>query len=175
MRLSARQSMKLLRSQKAGVLIGSLLLIMGAIAFIHVAKITIDERGARNWVPYTAHIERVELLTHVNDKGGKTYTIDVAYNFEWDGATFKGTRYRPHDKSTPYSDSVEKIIKGLAISKQDGGQYPIFVNPQNPHQSAVLNTAHPKAKSSSLFLGFLFSIMGYFTVFKPRFFGKKSE
>lgn len=175
MRFGARQSIKLLRSQKAGVLIGLLLLIIGFGALIHAAKITIDERWAKNWVPFFAQIERAAVISHENNKGGKSYTIDVAYNFEWDGTTFKGTRYRLHDKPTPYSDSVEKIVRDLAISKQDGGQYPIFVNPKNPRESAVLNSAHPKARSGSLFLGILFSIIGYFTVFKPKLFGKRPE
>ena len=174
MRLSPRQSMKLLRSQKAGTLIGSLMLIIGLGALVHVAKITIDEKSARNWLAHTAQVQSAGLTTHVNDKGGKTYSIDVAYIFDWDGTTFKGTRYRLHDKPSPSLEENNDVIEGLLLSKQDGGQYPIFVNPKNPRQSAILNAVHPKAKSSSLFLGLLFSILGYFTAFKPKLFGKRS-
>ena len=175
MRLSPRQSMKLLKSQKAGTLIGVLMLIIGLGAFTHVVKITIDERAMKDWVPHLASVESAGLAIHTSDKGGKTYTIDVSYLFEWEGKTFKGTRYRLHDKTTPDFKSTNEIVQGLLTSKQDDGQYPIFVNPKNPTQSAITNTVHPKVKSRSLFLGFLFSILGYFTGFKPRLFRKRSE
>ena len=175
MRISARQSMKLLRSQKAGTLIGALMLIIGLGGFVHVVKITFDERAIRNWVPHLAQVESARLTTHENDKGVKTYSIDVAYLFDWEGSTFKGTRYRLHDKPSSDFEGNSEIIQSLLVSKQDGGQYPVFVNPKNPRQSAIVNSVHPKAKSSSLFLGFLFSILGYFTAFKPKLFRRRSE
>lgn len=174
MRISPRQSMKLLRSQKAGTLIGSLMLIIGLGALMHVAKITLDEKSVRNWVPHTAQVQSAGLTTLVNDRGGKTYSIDVAYVFDWDGTSFKGTRYRLHDKPSANFEGSSEVVQDFLISKQDGGQYPIFVNPKNPRQSAIINTVHPKAKSSSLFLGLLFSILGYFTAFKPKLFSKRS-
>ena len=151
------------------------MLLIGLGAFAHVVKITIDERAMRDWVPHLASVQSAGLATHTNDKGGETYTIDVSYLFEWEGSSFKGTRYRLHDKVSPDFEKTNEIVQGLLVSKQDGGQYPIFVNPKNPLQSAVINSVHPKAKSGSLFLGFLFSLIGYFTVFKPRIFKKRSE
>ena len=174
MRLSPRQSMKLLRSQKAGTLIGSLMLIIGLGALAHAAKIRLDEKSARNWLSHTAQVQSAGLTKHVNDKGGITYSIDVAYVFDWDGTTFKGTRYRLHDKPSPKFEDNNEVVQDLLLSKRDGGQYPIFVNSKNPRQSAIINTVHPKAKSSSLFLGLLFSILGYFTAFKPKLFGRRS-
>ena len=175
MRLSPRQSMKLLKSKKTGNVLGILMLLIGLGAFAHVVKITIDERAMKDWVPHLASVQSAGLATHTNDKGGETYTIDVSYLFEWEGSSFKGTRYRLHDKVSPDFEKTNEIVQGLLVSKQDGGQYPIFVNPKNPLQSAVINSVHPKAKSGSLFLGFLFSLIGYFTVFKPRIFKKRSE
>ena len=175
MRLSPRQSMKLLKSKKTGNVLGILMLLIGLGAFAHVVKITIDERAMRDWVPHLASVQSAGLATHTNDKGGETYTIDVSYLFEWEGSSFKGTRYRLHDQVSPDFEKTNEIVQGLLVSKQDGGQYPIFVNPKNPLQSAVINSVHPKAKSGSLFLGFLFSLIGYFTVFKPRIFKKRSE
>jgi hypothetical protein len=166
MRFSPRQSLKLLKSKKAGTLIGALMILIGLGAFAHVLKITWDERALKNWVPHLAQVERAAINTHVNDKGGKSYTIDVIYSFDWEGRAFKGMRYRLHDKASPHADETDKVVTDLLRTQQDGGQYPIFVNPKNPAQSAILNTVHPKAKSSSLFLGFLFSILGYFTGFK---------
>ena len=173
MRISARQSMKLLRSQKAGTLIGALMLIIGSGAFAHVLKITIDQRSIKNWVPHLASVQSAGLTTLTNDKGVKSYAIDVAYLFDWDGSPFKGTQYRLHDKPKSDFDDSNAIIQGLLTSKKEGRQYPIFVNPDNPRQSAILNTVHPKAKSSSLFLGFLFSVIGFLTVFKPKLLGKR--
>lgn len=166
--------MKLLRSQKAGKLIGFLMLIIGIGAFIHVVKITIDEKSAKHWVPHSAEVQSAVLSSHENDKGDQSYSITVSYIFEWDGTPYKGTRYRLHDKPSPNPQAKREIVEDLLLSKQDGGQYPIFVNPKNPRQSAIINTVHPKAKSSSLFLGFLFSLIGYFTAFKPKLFGKAS-
>ena len=175
MRLSPRQSMKLLKSKKTGNVLRILMLLIGLGAFAHVVKITIDERAMIDWVPHLASVQSAGLATHTNDKGGETYTTDVSYLFEWEGSSFKGTRYRLHDKVSPDFEKTNEIVQGLLVSKQDGGQYPIFVNPKNPLQSAVINSVHPKAKSGSLFLGFLFSLIGYFTVFKPRIFKKRSE
>lgn len=173
MRFSPRQSIRLLRSQKAGTLIGCLLLIIGMGALVHAGKITIDERSVKNWVSHTAQIQSAGLSTHENDKGVKSYSVEVSYLFNWDGTPHKGTRYRLHDKTSPNFDSTNEIVQDLLTSKRDGGSYPISVNPNNPRQSAILNEVHPKAKSSSLFLGVLFSIMGYFTTFRPKLFGRR--
>lgn len=175
MRLSPKQSLKLLRSQKAGAVIGSLLILMGIGAFLHVAKVVLDERRAKDWVAYSAQIDRADVKTHMKDDGAKTYIIDVAYSFDWKGTSYTGTQYRLHNKTNPIPDAIHKEVKSLLIAKQKGKPYPIFVNPKNPQQSAIVNKAHPKARSSSLFLGFLFSIMGYFTGFRPKLFGKRSE
>lgn len=175
MRISPRQSIKLLKSQKAGKLIGYLLLIIGIGALIFNAKVRLDERGAKNWVPHFAQIDRARLETHENDKGGKSYFIDVAYKFEWKGTTFAGYQYRLHDNATPNFEENNAVIEALLQTKEDDGQFPIFVNPKNPKQSAIKNVIHPQAKSSSLFLGLLFSLIGYFTAFKPKLFRKKTE
>ncbi len=174
MRISPRQSMKFLRSQKAGTLIGCLMLIIGLGAFVHAVKVTLDAKSAKNWVAHLAEVQSAGLTILENDKGVKSYAIDVAYVFDWQGTPIKGTRYRLHDKPSQNFEASNEIVQELLISKNDGRQYPIYVNPKNPVQSAVLNTVHPKAKSSSLFLGFLFSIIGYFTAFKPKLFRKRS-
>lgn len=166
--------MKLLRSNMAGTVIGSLMLLVGIFGLGHVVKITIDERSAEAWEPHLAQVSSAALKTHENEKGEKRYAIDVSYDFEWEGGSFKGTRYRLHDRANPDAEANSKIVEELLLSKQDGQPYPIFVNPKNPQQSAVINTAHPKVKSSSLFIGFLFSILGYFTAFKPKLFRKKT-
>lgn len=173
MRFSPRQSIRLLRSQKAGTFIGVLMLIVGLGSLAHAVKIAIDEKSVNNWVSHTAEVQSAGLSTHENDKGVKSYAIEVSYLFDWDGTTFRGTRYRLHDKTTPKFDESNEIVQDLLMSKRDDGQYPIFVNPNNPKQSAVLNEVHPKAKSSSLFLGVLFSLFGYFTAFRPKIFGRR--
>ena len=175
MRFSARQSIKILKSRNAGKLIGYLLLVMGLVGFAHFAKVKTDEIAARDWVPHTAQIKSAVLETHVNDKGGKTYTIKVAYSFDWNGDIFNGAQYRLHDKAGPNLQENEKIVHDLLRAKQDGDSHPIFVNPDNPDQSAILNMAHPKTKSSSLFLGLLFSVMGYFTAFDFGLWGKRKR
>ena len=173
MRISARQSVKILKSQKAGKLIGYLFLIIGLGALIHLAKVTIDERAARHWVPHTAQIERASLETHENDKGSKTYSINVTYLFDWNGRAFKGTQYRLHDKSSPNLKENDEIVQDLLRAKREDVSYPIFVNPKNPQQSAIKNVVHPKTKTLSRFLGLLFSVIGYFTAFEPKFWSKK--
>lgn len=173
MRFSPRQSIRLLRSQKAGTLIGCLLLVIGIGALVHAGKISMDERNVKKWVSHTAQIQSAGFSTQENDKGVKSYALEVSYIFDWDGTPYKGTRYRLHDKTNSNFDATNGIVQDLLTSKRDGGNYPIFVNPNNPRQSAILNEVHPKAKSSSLFLGVLFSIMGYFTTFRPKLFGRR--
>ena len=158
--------MKSLKSQKAGNLIGYLFLIIGLGALIYAAKVSIDARGAKNWVPHYAQIENAKLETHVNDDGDKTYTIEVAYKYDWNDVSFQGNQYRLHDMATPNLADNNSVVEDLLLTKAEGGRYPIFVNPKNPRQSAVKNMVHPKAKSSSLFLGVLFTIIGFFTAFK---------
>jgi len=62
MRISPRQSIKLLKSQKAGKLLGGLFLILGAGFLIYGAKVTLDARGAKNWVRHDAQIESANAL-----------------------------------------------------------------------------------------------------------------
>lgn len=157
------------------MLIGYLFLIIGVGALIYAGKVTIDERDAKNWVPHVAQVESAKLETHVNDKGVKSYSVEVAYNYDWEGASFTGNKYRLHDTSTSNLEENSAVVEDLLKTKQDDGQYPIFVNPDNPRQSAIKNIVHPRAKSSSLFLGFFFSLIGYFTTFKPKIFRKKAK
>ena len=175
MRISPRQSIKFLKSQNAGKMIGYLCLMIGVIAFLYAAKVKLDERSVKNWLPHFAQIERAALTTHVNDEGVETYLIDVGYKFDWDGQIYAGNRYRLHDNSSSNFDENNLIVQDLLQTKEEGGRYPIFVNPKNPRQSAVKNTIPAGAKSSGLFLGFFFSLIGCFTAFKPRFFGKSSK
>ena len=166
--------MKLLRSKLAGTVIGALMLLVGLFALAHVLKITIDEKQLKDWVPHVAQIRSAALSTHENEKGVEFHSIDVSYSFEWEEDSFTGTRYRLHDKANPSAEANREIVEDLLLSKQEDEPYPIFVNPKNPRQSAVINTVHPKVKSSSLFIGLLFSTLGFFTTFKPKLFGKKS-
>jgi len=175
MRISPTQSLKLLKSKRAGTLIGYLFLIMGAIAVIYAVKVRLDARNVKNWVPHLAQIEGAGLSTHVDDDGKATYSLIVQYLYEWDGTPYKGRRYRLHD--APSSDQVEmnKIVEALLLTKQDDGLYPIYVNPDKPVQSAIKNEVHPSAKSSSLFLGFFCSLIGFFMVFRQGRFSRKSR
>ena len=172
MRISPRQSIKLLKSQKAGKLLGGLFLILGAGFLIYGAKVTLDARGAKNWVRHDAQIQSARLETYVNDKGGKTYSIEVDYRFEWNGTPYAGRKYRLHDTARPGFDENNAIVESLLETKRDNGRYPIFVNPKNPRQSAVINAIPEKARSSNFFLGILFSLIGIFTL-KPKLFRKK--
>jgi len=158
--------MRFLKSQKAGKLIGYLFLTIGLGALLYAGKVKLDERGAKNWVPHVAQIENARLETHVNDEGGKTYSIDVDYKYDWEGEVFAGDKYRLHDQATPSFEENNEVVEDLLLTKREAGRYPIFVNPDTPSQSAVKNTVHPKAKSSALFLGFFFTMIGYFTAFK---------
>jgi len=167
--------MKFLKSQKAGKLIGYLFLIIGLGALIYAGKVALDERGAKNWVPHVAQIENAKLETHVNDEGGKTYSVDVKYKYDWEGEPFAGDRYRLHDKATPNLEDSNLVVEDLLLTKREDGRYPIFVNPNNPGQSAIKNTVHPKAKSSALFLGFLFTLIGFFTAFNINPFRRRSK
>jgi len=175
MRISPRQSIKFLKSRSAGKSIGFLFLAIGLCGLIYAAKVTLDERAVKNWLPHTAQIQSARLETHVNDDGDKSYSIDVAYRFDWKGTTYAGSKYRLHDKSTSNFAELNDVVEDLLISKNEDGRYPIFVNPNNPRQSTIRNIVHPGAKKSGLFLGILFSLIGYFTAFKPSLFRNRNR
>ena len=97
----------------AGTVIGSLMLLVGIFALGHVVKITIDERSAEAWEPHLAQVSSAALKTHENEKGEKRYAIDVSYDFEWEGGSFKGTRYRLHDRANPTLRPIVKSSKSF--------------------------------------------------------------
>lgn len=172
MRFSPRQSLKFIKSDKAGKILGSLFLILGLGFLAYFAKVLIDAHDAKSWTAETATINSARLETYIGDNGVRTYSIYVAYEYVWKGNTYRGKHYRLHDNPSPSLDENNKVVEALLAAKQAGTPYPIFINPNDPTESAVKNVVSEKSKKFSRTLGLLFTLIGFFTLFRDRLFKK---
>ena len=158
--------------------IGILFLIIGLALFSYGVKVFLDGQNAQNWLPHTAEISKAGIRTHTDDDGDKSYSVEVAYFYEWEGKRYKGDQYRLHYNSGSGFEENNAIVKNLLSAKQDKRPYPIFVDPERPEHSAVLNVVDSETQIVSLAIGVIFSIIGGLALFRPSLFNgerKKPE
>ena len=163
-----------LSSQKTVKFIGFLFMTIGICMTFWAVKIFLDEKDAQDWVPHTANIQRAEIRTHIDDDNGfKSYSVGVAYQYQWKNVLFQGDKYRLHYNSSSGFDENNKIVQDLLYAMEQGEDYPIFVNPKNPENSAVKNIVDGETKLVVTIFGIVFPIVGFFMFFFSNLFNRR--
>lgn len=155
--------------------IGILFLVIGLSSLSYGVKILFDGHNAKTWLPHTAEISEAGIRTRVDDDGHKSYSVEVAYFYKWEGRRYKGDQYRLHYHSGSGLTENKAIVKKLLSAKQNERPYPIFVDPKRPQYSSVLNVVDTETQIVSLVIGLVFSILGFLMLFRPNLFNKQKK
>ena len=119
-------------------LFGAVFFLAGAFVtvFMAIKPLTLLDR-TRAWVETPAQILDLELKRHPGRKGGPTYSIEMRYQYEFNGQTHTSERFTAFDRSdnvSSYHHTHYRHYKPLFDSKK-----PItcWVNPANPTEATV--------------------------------------
>ncbi len=98
-----------------------------------------------------------------NQRGMIKYRMVVAYDYEFDGEKFKGTRI----KRLPTESSDPKKLKKPIESYPEGTLTVCYVNPENPTEAVLEKDS--KAALYSIWFPFVFIIGGLGMIFSALF------
>ena len=88
---------------------------------------------SQSWerVPCTILESRVE--SHYSSDG-TTYSIEVAYRYEWNGRGYTGDRYNLTRMSTSNRKAKDAVVDNIPAGRQTS----CFVNPGNPSEAVLV-------------------------------------
>ncbi len=116
-------------------LAGPIVLIPGLIVFYFFSVAPLGNwLSAQDWVETPCTVLESDVGVHPSSDGGPTYSIDIVYEYTWEGVTYQGDRYNFMGGSSSGRRGKEHVV----------GQYPVgservcFVDPRSP-DDAVLN------------------------------------
>ena len=150
--------------------VGYLFLLFGLTMFSYSVKIFVDGQRVKSWVPYRAAISKAELKEHLDDEGRKSYSVAVDYVYQWRSKRYTGDRYRLHYHSSSGFQESQIIVQELLFAKNEGQPYPIFVDPERPQNSVVLNVVDTETQIVTLVLGLALSFFGSLASFRSSLF-----
>lgn len=148
-------------------LVAPIVLIPGLVVFYFFTVGPLgDWLSAQDWVETPCTILQSEVGVHTSSDDGATYSIDIVYEYTWEGATYQSDRYNFMGGSSSGRRGKESVV----------GQYPAgstrvcFVDPRSPEE-AVLN----REFSLAYLIGFGGLAFALFFVALLFFGGKRSK
>lgn len=106
------------------------------------------------WQPTSCTILASDLVTHVGRKGGRSYSVQVVYRYEFASQTYLQNHYWfPTYRSSGYNDQKRRV-NALPV----GQITTCFVNPQAPWE-AVMDRSLPWETWFGVFCAVLFALM----------------
>jgi hypothetical protein len=109
-----------------------LLLALAGTVFLFIVPVA-RVIAARNWRPTPCVILKSEVGVHRGSKGGKTYSIDVTYEYQVEGERHVSTRYQFNTGSSIGYDGTKAIVNRL----RPGTSATCYVDRRDP-SAAVL-------------------------------------
>jgi len=105
---------------------------------------------ARSWAATPCKVLRAEVRSH-SDNDGTTYSVDILYEYAFNGRTYKCDRY---DFIGGSSSGYER--KARVVEQYQSAAQPIcYVNPKNPSEAVLKRGFHAKLLLALLPLPFL--------------------
>lgn len=93
----------------------------------------VSQALAENYPTAEATVTRSHLVEHRGSKGGKSYSLDLAYEYVVDGRRYTGTRRRYYDMSTSNRAFWSQIQASLSV----GRRVPVSYNPSDPSDAIL--------------------------------------
>jgi hypothetical protein len=113
---------------------------------------TID---AGNWAPTPCKVLRAEVGSHSSDDG-TTYSVDILYEYTFNGRTYKCDRYDFIGGSSSGYEGKARVVEQY----QSAAQPICYVNPKNPTEAVLRRGFHAKLLLALFPLPFLLIGLG---------------
>ncbi len=97
-------------------------------------------RAAQSWVERSCEILRSGLATS-HDGEGTSYSIELEYEYTYDGTTYQSTRYSFEQGSSSLRDWREEVVRSLPV----GSKTVCYVNPASPAEAVIRRELSPDA------------------------------
>ena len=108
-------------------------LVVGVLgSYVFLLDPLADMLSARSWPAAQAKVVQSRVLTHSGDDGS-TYSVDVLYEYEFDGRPYRSNRYRFFGGSS----SGYEAKRALAARLPPGAALTCYVNPRDPTEAVV--------------------------------------
>ncbi len=90
------------------------------------------QQAARNWDAVEAVVERSAVRTH-RSSDSTTYSVYIAYRYQYDGREYEGDRYRFLSGSSSGRGAKQAVVR----RHPPGARITVYVDPEQPHESVI--------------------------------------
>jgi hypothetical protein len=119
----------------------SLLLIPGGVIFYFFSAAPLAGwLSADHWVEVPCTVTRSQVERHDSSDGGPTYSVDIAYEYEWEGNRFGGDRYDFMGGSSSGRSGKEAVVSQFPV----GETRVCFIDPNDPAESVLNREFRPE-------------------------------
>ncbi|MFH1616136.1 MAG: DUF3592 domain-containing protein [Planctomycetota bacterium] len=136
--ITRQQAVKEKTGKIVGLIFFAIFAIVGAVLlYVFGIRPIIKVITAQNWPQAPCKIVSAEVSSH---EGGDsiTYSIDIVYQYEFDGKTYESDRYDFTGGSSSGYESKAKVVR-----QYKKAQNPVcFVNPENPSEAVLHKGLH---------------------------------
>ncbi len=141
------------------LLFGLIFLVVGLAVGTFMLRPLWLARAARGWIPVPCRITASELKVN-HDSDSTTYQATAAYEYEFEGRTYRGTRVSFHSGSDNIGDFHETVAARLAACRESGRPFEGYVNPANPFEAVLVREVRKEMIGFGLVFGLVFSGAG---------------
>jgi hypothetical protein len=146
-------------------------LVFFAKSFVHPS---LQVLAARSWQPVSCEVESSNVRTHHETRSdtssdGRTYSINVLYNYELGGQTYQGNRYHFLDGRSSNRSAKAEIVASVPA----GSVATCHVNPDDPFD-VVINRSFTTAYLAGL-IPLIFVLIGAVGLYLMRIWGANKK
>ena len=118
--------------------------------------------ASANWTPCDAKVISSGLERSRGSKGRTNYRIQIQYTYQFNGATYTGSRY-DFFRSQVSSNIGVGTMRDIVSDMTEGKEVTCLVNPANPTE-AVISRDLPVFHCLFMFFPLPFLAIGFFTI-----------
>jgi hypothetical protein len=124
--------------------IGLLILLAAGIgAYFSVSSVLWQHQANRTFVAVPAQIVNTEVREHRGNKGGRTYSPEATYTYDFQGGHYRSTRVLAVSVSTSSRSWAQGVLGRIARTAPggpEGGGFAstAYVNPRNPTEAVLV-------------------------------------
>jgi hypothetical protein len=133
----------------------------------------LEWRDAASWVPVPAEIVTVELEEHADDDGGSTYETTATYRYDYDGASYTGTRVAIDTGADNIGGFQQTLYSDLRAALDRRASVTAYVDPDDPNRSVLNRQLRPGLFALKGLFALAFGGVGFGLLFGARHSAKK--
>ncbi len=89
--------------------------------------------ASKRWLPADGQVVSSDVDRHHSSKGGTTYRASVAYDYEYEGRTYKGSRIGIMSSRSSDRGAAQRAADRYAA----GTKVQVYVNPADPYEAVL--------------------------------------